>query len=142
MVEARGLQPAATIPHHPAVVQWIMAKQNANPGPWDDSMADGCSGVLDFGFGIPCCRHDLRYYYGGPSPDDKSHADDLFYLEMQDPRYVPSRFWRWMARRGMARIRWTGVRFTTYNYPPGHRLRRNQDDSIEAFNWLGPGMVG
>ena len=113
-----------------------MAKQDANPGKWDDSMADGCSGVLDLGFLIPCRRHDHRYFLGGDEVD-KAFGDDKFYLEMQDKRYVPNWFWRTAAKCGMARERWVGIRFLTYNYPPGHRLRRNEDDSIEAFNWLG-----
>lgn len=116
-----------------------MAAQNSTPGEWVVSMADGCSGVLDLGYRIPCCRHDERYFYGGDE-HDKAYADDLFYLDMQDPRYVRSSFWRWMARHGLARERWAAVRFVTINYPPGHRLRRRADDSIEAFNWLGPGM--
>lgn len=115
-----------------------MAKQNAVPGPWSDSMSDGCSGVLDLGYRISCARHDHRYFVGGDA-DDKSFADNEFYLDMQDPRYTKSKFWRFVARNGLARIRWVGIRFATYNYPPGHRLRRENDDSIEAFNWLGPG---
>lgn len=115
-----------------------MAKQDRNPGPWNDSMSDGCSGVPDYGYKVPCARHDRRYFIGGDA-DDKAYADDQFYLEMQDPRFVKSGFWRFVARNGLARTRWVGIRFATYNYPPGHRLRRASDDSIEAFNWLGPG---
>ena len=113
-----------------------MAKQNANPPRWDDSMSDGCSGVLDLGYKIVCERHDHRSYLGGDETD-KAFTDDKFYLEMQDPRYVKSRFWRAVARGGLARVRWAGLRFITINYPPGHRLRRLADNSVESFNWLG-----
>ena len=113
-----------------------MAAQNANPPPWDDSMSDGCSGAPDYGYKIVCKRHDHRYFLGGDETD-KAFGDDKFYLEMQDPRYVKSWFWRAVARGGLARVRWAGLRFITINYPPGHRLRRLADDSREVFNWLG-----
>ena len=115
-----------------------MAKQQRDPPPWQDHMSDGCSGVPNYGYRIPCLRHDIRCYYGGDA-DDKSLCDDLLYLEMQDPRYVESRFWRFVARNGLARTRWAGVRFITINYPPGHPNRRAPDNSLEVFNWLGPG---
>lgn len=112
-----------------------MAAQNANPPPWDDSMSDGCSGVFDLGFCTPCVRHDHRYHLGGDA-DDKAFADDELYQDMKDPRFV-NWFWRGAATGGMARERWTGVRMLTINYPPGHRLRREENGSVEAFNWLG-----
>lgn len=98
-------------------------------------MSDGCSGVFNLGFLIPCRRHDHRYYLGGDA-DDKAYADDQLYLDMKDPRYVKW-FWRMVATAGMARERWAGVRILTINYPPGHRLRREDNGSVEAFNWLG-----
>ena len=64
-----------------------MAAQNANPEPWDDSMADGCSGVFNLGYRKPCCRHDHRYYLGGDA-EDKAFADDMMYQDMKDPRWV------------------------------------------------------
>ncbi len=111
-----------------------MAKQDLNPPPWDDSMADGCSGVLDLGFIVACNKHDMKYHFGG-SVEDKLIADGEFYDDMCA---TPS-FWGWMARRGLARVRYSGLRFATYNYPPGHRKRSNQQ-YVEAWNWLGPGM--
>tara|TARA_Y100000310_G_scaffold184552_1_gene184692 strand:+ start:2249 stop:2587 length:339 start_codon:yes stop_codon:yes gene_type:complete len=110
-----------------------MAHQTANPRPWVTSMADGCSGVLDLGYTVPCEKHDRAYHYGG-SIEDKLVADGKFYDDMCE---VPG-FWGWMARRGIARTRYIGVRWTTYNYPPGHPSRKT-DVRIEAFNWLGPG---
>ena len=103
-------------------------------------MSDGCSGVLNLGFRKVCVRHDHRYYLGG-TVDDKSFSDDKLYLEMKDPRYV-NWFWRTVAKAGMARERWAGVRIFTINYPPGHRLRREENASIEAFNWLGSANEG
>ncbi len=112
----------------------MMAKQNANPGDWDDSMADGCSGVIDFGFTKACNAHDRKYFLGG-TVEDKLVADGEFYYAMcRTPGY-----WGWIARHGMARIRYNGVRFLTYNYPPGHPSRNEDGTCLEAFNWLGPG---
>lgn len=111
-----------------------MAKQDANPPPWDDSMSDGCSGVFNLGYTKPCKNHDRKYHVGG-TVEDKLLADD----ELYDDMCATPGFWGWMARHGMARERYIGVRFFTYNYPPWHPRRRKSDDSIEAFNWLGPG---
>ena len=77
-----------------------MADQNANPPPWDDSMAGGCYCVLDLGYRKPCNNHDKAYYEGG-GVEDKLNADGQFY---DDLCAVPG-FWGWMARHGIARIR-------------------------------------
>ncbi len=111
-----------------------MAAQDPNPGPWDDSMADGCSGVLDLGFLEPCNRHDERYHFGG-TVEEKLIADGEFYAGMCAVKGI----WGWYARHGGARIRYSGVRFTTYNYPPQHP-QRSSGNFIEAWNWLGPGL--
>jgi|TARA_Y100000310_G_scaffold70538_1_gene66228 hypothetical protein len=100
-------------------------------------MSDGCSGVCDFGFTRACINHDRRYHYGGDVAD-KLVADDLLYRDMVE---TPG-FWGWMARRGMAKVRYTGVRMFTYSYPPDHPLRADQKNRVEAFNWLGKGSVG
>lgn len=110
-----------------------MAKQNPNPEPWEQGMGDGCSGALDLGFKTPCDRHDRKYHFGG-TVEDKLIADDEFHADMCD---TPG-FWGWMARRGIASIRYHAVRAATYNYPPGHPLRRGIL-KLEAFNWMGPG---
>ena len=110
-----------------------MAKQDADPPAWEKGMGDGCSGVLDLGFTAACDRHDKKYHYGG-NVEDKLIADGEFYDDMVE---TPG-FWGWIARHGVARIRYTGVRFTTYNYPPNHS-HRSDGAYIEAFNWKGPG---
>jgi hypothetical protein len=111
----------------------MMAKQDANPPPWDDSMANGCSGVLDLGFTAECNQHDAEYHVGG-TVEDKLVADGNFYDNMCNK----SGFLGWLARHGLARTRYIGVRWITYNYPPGHPKRKT-DIRVEAFNWLGPG---
>ncbi len=111
-----------------------MAHQTANPPEWDNSMADGCSGVLDLGYEIPCIAHDRAYHYGG-TVEDKLIADGKFYDDMCNV----GGFWGFMARMGIARERYIGVRWTTYNYPPGHP-QRSESIYIEAFNWKGPGL--
>lgn len=111
-----------------------MAKQDANPPPWHKSMGDGCSGVCDFWWTEACDKHDKAYHEGG-TVEDKLVADGKFYDDMCSTPGVGG----WMARRGWARIRYTGIRFATYNYPPNHPYRGNEDSRIEAFNWLGSG---
>lgn len=111
-----------------------MAKQDPNPPMWDDSMSDGCSGVIDLGFKVPCAKHDEKCHYGG-SVEDKLIADGEFYSDMCD---TPG-FWGWVARHGVARIRYNGVRFLTYNYPPNHPARSRATGLVEAWNWEGPG---
>ncbi len=113
-----------------------MASQDPNPPPWKDSMSDGCSGVFNLWFKVPCTRHDHRGYLGGDA-DDKAFADDKLYLEMMDPRYVKSWIGRAVAKAGMAREGCAGVRIFAINYPPGHRLRRADEGALEVFNWLG-----
>ena len=110
-----------------------MARQDPNPPPWDDSMADGCSGVVDFGYTWACNRHDRAYHYGG-TVEDKLIADGQFYDDM----CATPGFWGWLARHGVARERYIGVRWTTYNYPPGHPAR-SESIYVEAWNWIGPG---
>lgn len=109
-----------------------MAKQDANPPSWDDSMSDGCSGVPNYGYGQVCITHDRAYHYGG-TLEDKLVADGLFHKGMCD---LPG-FAGWFARAGFANIRYTGIRATTYNYPPGHEMRDEYSILFEAFNWLG-----
>ena len=51
-----------------------MAKQDANPPPWDRSMSDGCTGVLDWlpfvGSIEDCCvDHDEAFHWGGTRED-------------------------------------------------------------------------
>ncbi len=114
-----------------------MAAQDRNPPKWVVSMSDGCSGVRDFGFRRACINHDKAYHEGG-GVEDKLIADGALYADMCEPKVV-GKFWSWMGRHGWARTRYTGVRFTTYNYPPGHPQRSGI--AIEAFNWLGKGPV-
>ncbi len=109
-----------------------MADQTATPGRWIPGSGDGCSGVLDLGFKKACDKHDKAYAAGG-TVEDKLIADGDFYTDM----CATPGFWGIYARHGGARIRWSGVRFTTYNYPPGHPQRGHA--LVEAFNWLGPG---
>lgn len=111
-----------------------MAKQDANPPPWDNSMADGCTGVLNLWFTKACNKHDERYHAGG-TVEDKLFADGEFYSDMCKTPGIGG----WLARHGIARERYIGVRWTTYNYPPGHHARSEDESYIEAFNWLGPG---
>lgn len=47
-----------------------MAKWQSDPEPWDDSMSDGCTGVLDKypwseDASPDCVKHDKACYYGG-----------------------------------------------------------------------------
>lgn len=110
-----------------------MAKQDSDPPLWDaESMCDGCTGVLDYGYWDACCKHDRAYHYGG-SHDDKQSADDQFYKDMCE---TPG-FGGWYARLWLAKRRYIGVRWTTYNYPPGHVNRSEDSSYIEAWNWLG-----
>lgn len=44
-----------------------------------------------------------------------------------------------VARCGLAGVRYKGIRLFTYNYPPGHPMRKPRLGKIEAFNWMGPG---
>lgn len=113
-----------------------MAIQNANPSPWKEGMGDGCSGVFDFWFTKACNNHDKGYYEGGDEVQ-KQKLDDQFYADMCDPK-VSGKIGSWMGRHGMAKERYIGVRWTTYNFPPGHP-NRSEGNYIEAFNWLGPG---
>ena len=112
-----------------------MAAQTLNPGPWHDLMSDGCTGVFNLGYKKECINHDRKYHFGG-TVEDKLIADGEFYDDMCA---VPG-FWGWVARRGLARIRYNGVRFLTYNYPPGHHKRKYSDKLVEARNWKGPGL--
>ena len=111
-----------------------MAKQDYNPPPWNDSMSDGCSGVLDLGYSIPCRNHDRAFHYGG-TVRDKKIADWNLYIDM----WTVKGFWGWVARRGLARVRYWGVRWLTYNYPPWDPARVKFPFRLERFNWLGPG---
>jgi hypothetical protein len=97
-------------------------------------MGDGCSGVLDYGYTAACNSHDRCYHYGG-SVEDKLVADGQFHTDM----CATPGFWGVIARAYMAKRRYIGVRFFTYNYPPGHSMRMNAPGRIEAWNWLGPG---
>ena len=87
---------------------------------------------MDFGWHQACKWHDQAYCFGG-NVEDKLAADDQFHKDMCD---TPG-FWGWVARRGMADIRYMGVRKITYSYPPGHPKRWGI--RLEEFNWLGPG---
>lgn len=107
-----------------------MAKQNSKPPEWHDSMSDGCSGVLDFGYYHVCVNHDRLYHCGG-SVEDKLVADSLLYKEMCETPGV----YGWLARHGWARLRYDGVRRLTYNYPPEHPMRSGL--RVDAWNWLG-----
>lgn len=98
-------------------------------------MADGCSGVVDLGFTQACNNHDRKYHFGG-SVEDKLIADDDFYEDM----CATPGFWGFIARRGVASIRYHGVRMLTYNYPPGHKKRSLRHGMVEAWNWAGPGI--
>jgi len=111
-----------------------VAKQDTDPPLWADTMCDGCTGVLDYGYREACCVHDRAYHYGG-TWSDKLAADDQFYKDMCN---TPG-FWGWMARFYLARRRYLGVRWLVYNFPPGHP-NRSEGNYFEAFNWLGPGL--
>lgn len=112
-----------------------MAKQDPNPPPWHDNMADGCSGVVDLGFTEECNTHDKKYHFGG-TVEEKLIADGEFYSDMCNKKG----FLGWLARRGLARERYIGVRWLTYNYPPGHKARSRATGLVEAWNWEGPGF--
>ena len=93
-------------------------------------MSDGCSGVPDWmGSAQPCINHDKAYFYGG-TVEDKMIDDDRLYTELLSLGFP----WTW----GYARVRYNGVRWLLYNYPPGHAMRSSQV-YLEAFNWKGPG---
>ena len=97
-----------------------MAKQNANPPPWDDNMADGCSGVLDWlplvGNMRPACvKHDKAYYFGGTKAD-KRKADQ----ELKEDIKALSGLFAWLC----AYLRFLAVR----------------KFANSAFNWSGPGL--
>lgn len=113
-----------------------MAKQDPNPPAWRREMGDGCSGVPDYYYADACDAHDRAYHIGG-TVEDKLIADGQLYWDMCNTKG----FGGWLARRGLARIRYNGVRWTTFNYPPGHP-QRAEGRYIEAFNWLGPGPSG
>lgn len=97
-----------------------MAKQDSNPPPWEDSMSDGCTGVLDW---IPlvgnmtaaCLAHDRAYHYGGTKAD-KARADK----QLKKDITALGGWFAWFC----ARIRYFAVR----------KLADN------AFNWKGPGL--
>ncbi len=42
-----------------------MAKQSKNPSPWVEGSGDGCTGVLDYGYGQACINHDEAMWWGG-----------------------------------------------------------------------------
>ena len=107
-----------------------MAPQNPNPGPWHDFMSDGCTGVLNLGYKIPCTRHDEAQHRGG-TVAEKLAGDDRFHADM----CARPGFWGWAARHGIADIRYHVVRKVTYNYPPGHPMRSNFP-KLETWNWL------
>jgi len=111
-----------------------MAKQDPNPPPWNDLMSDGCSGVHDFFWRKVCVAHDEAYHLGGTEVD-KQIADDNLYHRMCDPEWS-GKVGAWLGRHGAARRRYIGVRWLTYNYPPGHPAR-SKGSYAEAFNWLG-----
>ncbi len=109
-----------------------MAHQSKTPAEWDDAMSDGCSGVLNLWWRETCVAHDKAYHYGG-SVEDKLVADDRLYRDMRNTPGLGG----WLARRGWALVRYTGVRNFTFNYPPGHPSRSEDRRRVEAFNWLG-----
>tara|TARA_Y100000310_G_scaffold324032_1_gene385350 strand:+ start:1873 stop:2214 length:342 start_codon:yes stop_codon:yes gene_type:complete len=113
-----------------------VAKQTRNPAPWVPGSGDGCSGVFDLGYKKACDWHDMQYARGG-NVEDKLIVDDQFYHDMCS---APN-MWGWLARRGLAGIRYRGVRMFTFNYPPNHPMRKQRKLKIEAFNWLGPGPI-
>ena len=97
-----------------------MAKQDPNPPPWDDSMSDGCSGVLDWlplvgDMSAACRRHDKAYHYGGTAVD-KVYAD----MQLEKDIRALGGWLAWLC----ARVRFWGVR----TFADGN------------FNWEGPGM--
>ena len=98
-------------------------------------MSDGCSGVCDFWWKTACVNHDRKYHFGG-TVEDKLIFDGEFYDDMSNTTGMGG----FLARNGWARVRYSGVRFATYNYPPGHTMRGPEDSRVEAFNWLGPGI--
>jgi hypothetical protein len=108
-----------------------VAEQHRNPLPWDDSMSDGCTGVHGWlGTNKHCVTHDRRYASGG-SVEDKLRADDTHYSDLRNEN--------WYTKYVIAKRRYWGIRMFTYNYPPGHPMRKNYPGRVEAFNWLGPG---
>lgn len=109
-----------------------MAPQNLNPGQWHDSMSDGCSGpiLMRLLFRDDCVRHDEGYWWGG-SVEDKMRLDDKLATDMSNRKGLRGI----LARNGYAKACWAGVRWGTYNYPPGHPDRSDSDIYVEAFNW-------
>ena len=101
-----------------------MAYQNANPPLWDDSMGDGCSGVLDrlpsVGDISDCCNeHDKAFHYGGDEADWRA-ANKGFY----DCIHKKRRYWFcYQVSKLVAWERRAGVRAF----------------GRSAFNWLGSG---
>jgi len=104
-----------------------MAKQDPNPGPWDPSMGDGCSGVLDWlpliGWMRDCCdKHDEAFHFGGTEADFQ-RANREFRECIQSKRRC------WLCHKAawvVGHIRGWGV----------DRFGR------EHFNWAGPGPAG
>ena len=102
-----------------------MAKQDANPPLWLDSMGDGCSGVPDWlpltGDMTDCCNeHDRAYHYGGTRKDfDK--ANDEF------RKCIQRKYRCWLCHKAAILVgkwrKWGVERF-----------------GEEHFNWIGPGL--
>ena len=101
-----------------------MAKQDPNPPPWNPSMGDGCSGVLDWLPGIGdmtyCCdKHDKAFYYGGGEAEFQKANDDF-------RKCLKARRRCWLCAgvaKLVSRVRgWAVDRF-----------------GRSHFNWLGPG---
>lgn len=105
-----------------------MAEQNATPGPWDDSMSDGCSGVPDkYPFLVslkrPCINHDRRYHFGGDRAAKKL-ADQIFRVETRETIQSLTGWQKWLAAPivyTLAEMRYLGVRVA----------------GRWSFNWLG-----
>ena len=96
-----------------------MAKQDANPPPWDDSMSDGCTGVPDWlprvGSMVDCCTaHDKAFHWGGDE-EDFVRANQEFEDCIRRPWCLFCRMVAWWRRRG---VKYFGR---------------------SAFNWKGPG---
>ena len=109
-----------------------MAPQNPNPPPWWPEYSDGCSGpiLMRLLYRADCVDHDEDYWYGG-TVEDKMRSDNGLYESMCARKGLRGV----LARNGYARLCWTGVRFGTYNYPPGHPDRSDSGIYVEAFNW-------
>jgi len=113
-----------------------VAAQDPNPPPWKPEYSDGCSGpiLMRLLYRDDCVDHDEGYWFGG-TVEDKMRLDDKLYNDMCKRKGLRGV----LARNGYARLCWTGLRFGTYNYPPGHP-DRSGGMYAETFNWLGPGM--